>query len=179
MGNILDKLGGGDLRSIGRSEEVVKAVLATPKLFKDVFEGLLHQDPRIRARAADAAEKVARIHPELLQPRKRRLINEVARIRQQEVRWHLARMFSYLKLTTAERKEIARMLISWIDSEEKSRIVRMFSLQTLAQFAEQDSRLRPRVIKKLEEAVKTGSPAIVSRSKKLLRALKKKGRAAG
>jgi hypothetical protein len=64
---ILEKLKGGDLRSIGRSEEVVQDILENSTLFKAVFEGLLDDDARIRMRSADVLEKVSSKHPKYLQ----------------------------------------------------------------------------------------------------------------
>ncbi|MCS5422239.1 MULTISPECIES: hypothetical protein [Psychrilyobacter] len=51
MSQILKKLKGGDLRSIGRSNEVVQEILDKPSLFKEVFEGMLSSDPIIRMRS--------------------------------------------------------------------------------------------------------------------------------
>ena len=61
--NLLAKLQGGDRRSIGRVDEVVREVLADPSLFRLLFEGMLHEDPLIRMRAADAPEKDHRTAP--------------------------------------------------------------------------------------------------------------------
>ena len=36
--DLIEKLGGGDRRSIGRSEQVVQEILAQPELFGDLFE---------------------------------------------------------------------------------------------------------------------------------------------
>ncbi|MFQ5610768.1 MAG: hypothetical protein ACE5H9_01395 [Anaerolineae bacterium] len=172
MSQILQKLKGGDLRSIGRAEEVVQDVLHNPALFGEVFEGLLDDDPRVRMRSADALEKVSAKHPEYLQPFKSRLIREIARSDQQEVRWHVAQMFSYLEIDHRERDEIVEILLGYIDTSE-SKIVKTFSMQTLADLAEQDELLRPQVIEKLAELVETGSPAMVSRGKKLIAKLEK------
>lgn len=51
---------------------------------------------------------------------------------------------------------------------DRSRIVKIFSLQALLDLAEEDMTLRPKVIQLLQESVKTGSPAMRSRGKKLL-----------
>lgn len=135
MGEFLQKLKGGGLCSIGRAEEVIEDILKNPSLFAKIFEGMLHDDPRVRMRSADALEKVSSKHPEYLQPFKTRLINEISRIQQQEVRWHVAQMFSYLELTKTERDEIIQVLFSYIKTT-KSNIVKTFSIQTLADFAE-------------------------------------------
>ncbi len=173
MIKILEKLKGGDLRSIGRSREVVQDIFDNPALFETVFEGLLDDDSRIRMRSADVLEKVSSKHPEYLQPFKTRLINDVSKIEQQEVRWHVAQMFSYLDVDEKERDKIIKILFSYIDGPGKSKIVKTFSIQTLADFAEKDEVLRPRMIRKLEEIINTGNPAMVSRGKKLIEKLKK------
>ncbi len=58
MSDILEKLKGGDRRSIGRVNEVVSDVINNAALFDSVFNGMLNDDPIVRMRAADAVEKV-------------------------------------------------------------------------------------------------------------------------
>ena len=170
MSRVLQKLKGGDLRSIGRVDEVVQDILRNPALFEEVFEGVLDDDPIVRMRSADALEKVSSKHPEYLQPFKKRLINEVSKIKQQEVRWHIAQMFSYLEVNERERDQIINILLSYIDTSD-SKIVKTFSMQTLADFAGKDKVVRPKILKILEELVKTGSPAMKSRGRKLIKKL--------
>ncbi|WP_371362160.1 hypothetical protein SRRS_33840 [Sporomusa rhizae] len=97
MSKIYDKLKGGDLRSIGKAEEVVTDILNDKNLFTEVFNGMLSDDALIRMRSADAIEKVSRLHPEYLQPFKQQIIDEISQIGQQEVQWHIAQMFSRLE----------------------------------------------------------------------------------
>lgn len=79
-------------------------------------------------------------------------------------------MFSYLNLEKNERKRVITMLFSWIESSS-SKIVKVNSMQTLADFAEIDSKLRPLIINKLKELTRSGSPAIISRGRKLIEKL--------
>ncbi len=79
MDSVLDKLLGGDRRSIGRADEV--------------FYGMTHADLLIRMRCSDVIEKVCRLYPEYLQPYREPLIKDVARVSQKEVRWHVALCF--------------------------------------------------------------------------------------
>jgi hypothetical protein len=44
MPTIYDLLAGGDLRSIGNSDEVVQLVTRDPVLFGEVFKGIFHGD---------------------------------------------------------------------------------------------------------------------------------------
>ena len=164
--DILKKLSGGDRRSIGRVSEVVADVLDDPTLFEAVFCAMLGDDPVVRMRAADAVEKITAQRPEHLQPYKTKLIQQVAKIKQQEVRWHVAQMIPRLELSEEERAVVVEILLGYLS--DKSKIVKTFSMQALANLAEQDAGLRSQVIPLLEELTRTGSPAMKSRGRKLL-----------
>ncbi|MDQ3855778.1 MAG: ACT domain-containing protein, partial [Chloroflexota bacterium] len=144
MTDPLAKLNGGDRRSIGRVAEVVSDVQADPALFPVLFSGMLHADPLVRMRSADAVEKLTRKRPELLQPYARRLLQEVAASDQQEVRWHVAQLLPRLELEESDRAAAVALLLGYLD--DPSRIVRTFSLQALAEFALRYPTLRPRVM---------------------------------
>ena len=173
MHGLLEKLKGGDFRSIGRSEEVAETVLSQPGLFAVLMSGLTADDALVRMRAADAAEKVTVLHPEWLAPYKRYLLREVARIDQQEVRWHAAIMFTRLKLRKTERERAVSILKTWL--EDKSRIVQTFSLQALADLSNRDPRLRSEVKRLIEDKLTTGPPSVKSRGKKLLKEISQRG----
>jgi hypothetical protein len=170
MNDVLKKLKGGDRRSIGRVSEVVAEVFNDPSLFEVVFHAMLSDDPIIRMRSADAVEKITTKHPEYLQPYKEKLIQQVAKIDQQEVRWHVAQMLPRLGLSEEERAVAVEILLDYLN--DKSKIVKTFSMQALADFAERDASLRPKVVKLLEQLTRTGSPAMRSRGRKLLERLK-------
>jgi HEAT repeat protein len=170
---VLDKLRGGDRRSIGRSDEVVADVLADPALFDELFRGISSDDPLVRMRAADATEKVTAQCPEYLAPYRVELLREVALIDQQEVRWHVAQMLPRLAWSDEERAACINLLLRYL--EDKSKIVKTFAMQALADFAERDPALRPQVIGLLERLVQDGSPAMQSRGRKLLLELKRRG----
>src|SRR5574341_2667454 len=105
MHPLLDKLAGGDRRSIGRANEVAREILRNPRLFGVLVEGMLAPDPLVRMRAADAVEKITVERPKLLAPHKAKLLGEVSQVDQQEVRWHLALMLPRLELNARERRQ--------------------------------------------------------------------------
>ena len=169
MKDILEKLKGGDRRSIGRVEEVVQDVFSDPSLFHVLFKGLSIDDPVIRMRSADAVEKITAKHPDYLQPYKTELMGQLATIKQQEVRWHVAQMLPRLRTTKGERAVIAEILFGYLN--DKSNIVRTFAMQALADLAETEPLLLSKVIPLLEKLTRTGSPAVKTRGKKLLEKL--------
>jgi hypothetical protein len=130
---------------------------------------MLEDDPLIRMRSADAVEKITARHPEYLQPYKAKLIREVAASTQQEVRWHVAQMIPRLDLDPVELEIVVEILLTYLD--DSSKIVNTFSMQALADLAEQQPDLRPRIIPYLEGLTRTGSPAMRNRGQKLLKQL--------
>src|SRR5229473_8031337 len=102
--NMLSRLEGGDRRMIGRSDEVAAIVSENPRLFPGLIAGLWSENPLVRMRAADAAEKVTRSNRELLQPYKKELLGLMAGAREQELRWHLAVMVPRLLLNAKEKQ---------------------------------------------------------------------------
>ena len=164
--NILSRLQGGDRRTIGRSDEVAAMVSKNPRLFPELIAGLWSEDPLVRMRAADAAEKVTRKNRELLQPYKKELLGLMADAKEQELRWHLAVMVPRLLLNATERQRAASLLNTYL--EDRSSIVKTFALQGLADLAQDDPGIRPTVIELLRESTRNGTPAMKARSRKLL-----------
>jgi hypothetical protein len=164
---LVSLLKGGDRRSIGRSDQVATLVGGNPRLFPHLMEGLWSADPLIRMRAADAAEKVTRNHPQLLAPYRKELLGLMAEATQEELRWHLAVMVPRLPLNSRECRLAASLLGDY--GNDQSSIVRTFALQGLADLAKNDPSIQSAVIEILREATRNGTPAMKARSRKLLR----------
>jgi len=164
--HILALLEGGDRRTIGRSNQVAAIVSKDPELFPKLIAGLWSADSLVRMRAADATEKVTRKNRELLLPYKKKLLGLMTGTIEQELRWHLAVMVPRLLLNTKERQVAISSLESYL--EDRSSIVKTFALQGLAELAQDDPSIRPRVIEILREAIRNGTPAMKARSRKLL-----------
>jgi len=167
---LAEMLGGGDRRSIGRSEEAAELVLKAPKRFAELMECLWNEDPIVRMRAADAAEKITVSRPELLKPYKRELLGLLAETEQIELRWHLAMMVPRLPLSRAETERAAASLRHYLD--DRSSIVKTCALQGLLDLSGQNPSLRNAAREALDEALRTGTPAMKARASKLLNELK-------
>ncbi len=76
-----------------------------------------------------------------------------------------------LQLSKKDRTAVLEVLSGYL--HDKSRTVRMFSMQALANLAVEEAKLRPQVIALLQDSIKTGSPAIKNRGRKLLESLKR------
>ena len=126
-------------------------------------------DPVVRMRAADAAEKISVQRPDLLAPFKAELLGLLVEAEQQELRWHLALMIPRLALTKKERQRAAEGLQRYL--EDRSSIVKTFALQGLTELAAFDRNLLPEVREILEAAERAGTPAMRARARKLLKTL--------
>ena len=164
--DIIQTLSGGDRRSIGRSQDVVDFVLNNAHRVGQVIAGLSHDDPIVRMRCADVAEKVSKQHADWLQPFKKTLLRIGASSSQQEVRWHIARMLPRVMLSEREKQAAISLLYEYL--EDKSHIVKTFSMTALAELAIDDVDLRKKVIPTLKRLIRVGSPAMQSRGRKLL-----------
>jgi len=169
MDKIEKLLSYGDLRSAGKSEEVIKLVLKNQELLDSVVSSILSDNPATRMRAADAVEKLTIEHPEWLKPYKKLFLSKIAEIDQKEVKWHVAQILPRFKLTAKEREKIFNLMRGYL--EDKSQIVKTFAMQALTDIAMQDrsyvKRVRPIVL----NLMRNGAPSQQSRGKKLLEIL--------
>lgn len=170
MTNILQKLSEGDLRTTGRSEEVVEDVMKNPELFPELFSGLTNEDTGIRMRSADALEKISAQNSQLLQPYTKDLIKIAEEAGQQEVQWHIAQMFSYIELTDNEKKEVLKILAKYFH-ESKSNIVKVMSLQTMFNIGRNDLSFKNTLLSLLDESLKSEAASVRSRAKRLKKEL--------
>ena len=167
MPTIYDLLTGNDLRSIGKSNEVVQLVTSDPVLFDEVFDGIFHEDKVVRARCADAIEKVVLKFPAMIQKKKSVILKNLNKFEQKEVVWHIALMIGYLKLTPKELVKAFNVLHKWLNASN-SIIVKVACMQSLATHAMKNKKLLKSVRDEIEKQMLTGAPAIKARGRHLL-----------
>jgi hypothetical protein len=177
MKSLVQHLKGGDRRSIRGVARVIDLVMDDPSLFPTLFAGMSDSDPLTRMRCADAIEKITARHPEYLAPYKKRVIRLAGTAQQQEVRWHLAQLLSRVELNGPERRRVIEIMLEYLT--DLSKIVKTFAMQTLADIAADDPRLRGPIVARLRRLTRTGSPAMKSRGRKLLARLKRQRGLAG
>jgi len=145
----------------------VKLVLSEPKHLAELIECLWDEDPIVRMRAADAAEKVTVTRPELLNPHKQELLGLLAEAEQIELRWHLALIVPRLALTSPARQRAAASLQRYL--EDRSSIVKTCALQGIVDLARQDASLKELAKRVLEESWRLGTAAMKARARKLVK----------
>ncbi|MBU6997596.1 MAG: HEAT repeat domain-containing protein [Theionarchaea archaeon] len=129
MNELLEKLRGGDLRSDGRANEVVKDVLESRHLLPMVIQGLDEPDDVVRRRTADALEKISRIAPELLKEFMRKLTDLMVHDDVPMVRWHLVMICGNVELSHEEAQEVVSVLVHLL--QDRSTFVRSWTVATL------------------------------------------------
>lgn len=163
--DLLERLTGGDRRSIGRADEVVGMVLEEPMRLAAIVAGLWHGDPVVRMRAGDVVEKVSRVRPDLVAVHREALLRLTGETDEQEARWHLLQTLPRLGLDGAGRAAVVAFAEGRLD--DASRIVRVSALQALADLAADDATLAARVAELFERVERAGSPAERARVRRL------------
>lgn len=167
--SILRQLSGGDLRSIGRSNQIVRLVSAKPRLFGELFRGLSSGNRLIRMRAADAIEKITLARPHLLRGRARKVLELASRAEEKEFRWHMALLLPRLALSRSQRMAAVDILHDYL--RDRSSIVKTFAMQSLADLTREDRSLMSRVLPLIEKLTQDGTPAMRARGRMLLKQL--------
>lgn len=136
MPKFQDILQGGDLRSIGKANEVV-ALVKNQTDFDELFPGLSHPDRKVVMRTADAIEKITLKNPDFLQKHKKALLKLCQKDQDIELKWHLALLLPRLSLTPKELQSVWNLLTLWARNAEESKIVRVNSIQGLFELLSQ------------------------------------------
>lgn len=166
--SLLDKIKVTDLRSIGNSEQLVVEIGDSQKLFDEIFEGIKANDPNIRMICTDVVEKCTSKNKNLLLKHKKYLVDNLDKNVGKEIRWHMAQLLSYLPLEKNEVTRVVKVLQHWLDNDE-SRIVRVNSLQALADISVEHDYIRDNVVALIVNYESSEVPSLSARAKKLLK----------
>ncbi len=131
-----DILKGGDLRSIGKANEVVSSVNSQED-FDELFSGMTNPDRKVVMRTADAVEKITVHHSDYLQKHKKDVLAFCRTATDIELKWHLALIVSRVKLTETEFGKTWTTLTGWATDRKESKIVRVNSIQGLYNLLQQ------------------------------------------
>jgi len=123
-------LSGGDLRSIGKNDEIIAGVKDQVG-FDAVFNFMYHGDNRFVLRASDAIEKISVVKPGYLYKHKKAILNLCKKVNEIGLQWHLALLLPRLKLTDKEFEYSWAILKGWVLDKSNSRIVRVNAIQGL------------------------------------------------
>lgn len=166
MNKFQDILKGGDLRSIGKANEIV-AMVNNQTAFDELFEGLTYSERKVVMRTADAIEKITLRKSDYLQKHKTELLNLCQSAKDIELKWQLALLVSRLSLTQKELGNTWDLLTKWASDRKESKIVRVNSIQGLFNLLEQNPELSHDFNLTLSEIGKENVASLNARIKKL------------
>jgi hypothetical protein len=175
MQNIREFLAGGDLRSIGRADELV-AEIKSQKDFDALFECLYDKDRVIVMRAIDAAEKVSELHPEYLKKYREQIFELSEAAEHKEQKWHLAFMLARLELEDEELDRACNVLTEWAKDKNNSRIVRVNAMHVLYTLSEQSEEWREFFLLLLPELEQENIPSMSARIRLIRKDMKRKAK---
>ncbi len=164
MGQILEWLSGGDLRSDGLSNEATDFVLKNPELCDELFEGLSVSDDVVRGRTADALEKVSRKRPDLLIDRLPKLIQVAEQDHVPMVKMHLAMIFGHFAMYEERLRELVSALLDLLD--EGSVFARSWAVVSLCIIGRKYPGERKQILEEIEPFLRDKSIAMRTKARK-------------
>ena len=166
MNKFQNILQGGDLRSIGKVNEIIELVKNQDN-FDKLFIGLTNADRKVVMRTADSIEKITIDKPDYLKKHKTQLLNFFETAKDIELKWHLALIISRVSLNEKEIGYVWQTLTNWAIDKQESKIVRVNSIQGLSNLLKQNPELTKDFSLTLSEIEKERIPSISARIKKL------------
>jgi len=164
----LEKLSGGDLRSIGNVDFIVDEIQSQND-FDELFACLSSDDRLIVMRAADAVEKITIKHIDYLGSHKEEVLAFCKHADSIEFKWHLALLLPRLSLSENEYACVFHTLSSWLLDSKESKIVRVNSMQALYEFSKQDLIAKEKLDNMMNEVEKENLPSLLARIRKIKR----------
>ena len=161
----IEELKGGDLRSLGKSNQIAKQV-NDQEAFNDLFDCIFHPDRVVAMRSIDAVEKITIDHPEYLQAHKLKLLALLDQDSPKEFKWHLPLLIVRLSLSSSETGKVWEKLSQWALDKTESRIVRVHSIQGMFDLLKNYPDLKGDFDLTVEELKQSGIPSIIARLKK-------------
>jgi hypothetical protein len=166
--DLLEKLSGGDLRSIGKANLIVTEI-QNQNDFNALFNCLYSDDRLVVMRAADAIEKITVECVDFLHGHKKELLAFCERANNIEFKWHLALILPRLSFLESECDYVRKILSSWLLDTKESKIVRTNSLQALCELSKQDSTIKEKLDGIMSEVEKENIPSLLARIHKIRR----------
>ena len=125
--------------SLGRTLEVVDAVLADRSRFDELYLCWFSDDQWVRLRVSNAVKRVYKVHPEWVAPYLERLLTETSTIAQPSTKWTMAQLYLWLEAhMTPKQKRRATDILKHNLTTDDDWIVQNATFETLGIWATND-----------------------------------------
>ncbi len=127
---------GGHANSLGRAGEVLQLVRSNPERTGELFRCIYSEDAWVRMRAIDTFEKLVRENPVLAEPYIDAIFDDLTKINQASIQWHVAELFVELDLTEPQNKKAIKWLKDKISTSDVDWIVSVNTMRALLHFCD-------------------------------------------
>jgi hypothetical protein len=158
-------LSGGDRRSVAESERARAQIESNPALVNELVRLTRDEDWLVTMRAADMLEKLARVHPDWIEPYKEVFIGPLADSDKWEIRLQIVRALPLFRWTPAQSKRVEAILRENLEFPQT--FVRAWALDGLATLASKRPALLPIVQRHLGSFERSGSKALQARARQI------------
>ena len=167
-------LTGGHPNSLGRTLEVVDAVLADQAKLRDLMDTWFSTDEIVRLRVANAVKRVTIEHPDWTMDHMDRLQRDVAAIDQPSTQWTLALLFDLTRDRLGDdQRERAVDIMKGNLAGHDDWIVLGNSMKVLSAWATDDATLADWLVPHLERLSGDPRKSVASRAARLLPAMRR------
>lgn len=167
-----DMLTGGHPNSLGRTIEVVDAVLGDDARMEELFNCYQSADEVVRLRVSNALRRVQAERPDLLVPLMDRLIGEIAHLDQASAQWTLPKLFEGAEAEMSNaQKQAALDIVKRNLAEHDDWIVLNNSMDYLTRLAVKDDGLAAWMLPHLTRLKDDPRKSVASRATKALKKL--------
>ena len=128
----------------------------------------------VRMRAADALEKICRVHPDWLEPYIDKFSSDFATSTQPSIQWHMAQIYRQVQLTTEQKEFAIKWLKNLLSSTTTDWIVSANAMDSLAKLTQEGLLSEKALIPLLEIQCGHKTNAVSNRAHKLLTELSSK-----
>ncbi len=162
-------LTGGHPNSLGRTLEVVDAVLADRKKLEELYGTYFSEDEVVRLRVSSAMKRVTTAHPDWTMDFMDGLHSDIAAIDQASTQWTLALLFDLTKDLQSEGQRARSVDIMKRNLvEHDDWIVLNNTMQVLFDWSKDDSKLRRWLKPHLKRLTGESRKSVAGRATKLL-----------
>jgi len=158
-------LTGGDRRDIAQSNSARILVEREPALVQELAALTEDSDWLVAQRALDLMEKLAREHPDWIEPHKTVFIGPLANSDKWEIRLQIVRALPLFRWTGAQSKRVEAILVENVEFPQT--FVRAWALDSLATLSARRPRLRPTVERHLRSFERGSSKALRARARNI------------
>jgi TPR repeat protein len=162
---------GGKTNSLGRVDEVIQLALSDTTRLDELYACLFSDDAWVRMRAADALEKICRVHPDWIAPYIDKFQGDLAVSTQPSIQWHIAQIYRQVRLTPQQKQIAINWLEALLATTSVDWIVAANAMETLHMFVQDGSVSKTELRRLATIQQRHHAKSVVRRASKLLAAL--------